>query len=158
MRLLLAVFFAAVLSVQTSSMQAGEESNKPSTESFDFGKSLFPPADYERMMDILSETLAATVQPRPGYKVPANRLQTVRAAAKEAVPYKDVVKWCGEVFARHFSKRELEEIATFFRSPTGRKYDESLPAMRQEMNAMTGRLIEERIRAGLKRRGLEAID
>ena len=158
MRYLLAVSLAAVLSTSSSSMQAGDDSSKPSVESSDFGRALFSPGDYDHMMDILLDGLLDKVQPQRGHKAPADKLQTLRAVAKESMPYKDVVRWCDEVFGKHFSKRELEEIGTFFRSPTGRKFAESLPAMRTELNAMTARLIEERIRAGLRRHGLETID
>jgi len=98
------------------------------------------------------------VRPQRGHKVPLDKLGTLRAVAKESVPYSDLVKWCATVFGKHFSKSELEEIGTFFGSPTGKKYTAVESEMKAELGAMTSKLIEERLRAALNRRGLETVE
>jgi hypothetical protein len=158
MRYVLATSLAVVLSISSSRLQADDDSSKPNAELSDAARAVFSPSDYDHMMEFLSQGLLDKVQPRRGHKAPSDKLETLRAVAKESMPYNDVLKWTAGTFGKHFSKRELEEIGAFFRSPTGRKYGERLPAMRKELNAMTGRTIEQRIRSALGRRGLEVVD
>jgi hypothetical protein len=139
-------------------MRADDHSTRIRTGSSDLAGTLVSPNRYEQMLDMVSEGMLDKVRPQRGHKVPLDKLGTLRAVARESLPYSDLVKWSATVFGKHFSKAELEEIEAFFGSPTGKKYTEVELEMKAELGEMTSKLIEERLRAALSRRGLETVD
>jgi hypothetical protein len=72
------------------------------------------------------------------------------ALVRRQMPYEKLVS---EVYVplylRYFSRAELAEATTFFRSPTGRKFSEAAPLLMQDASRMLNqRYMEDIARAG----------
>ncbi|HEY5448170.1 MAG TPA: DUF2059 domain-containing protein [Polyangia bacterium] len=155
MRYILAAFLAAVL-FTTGAPRADGSGTKPIEE--DVTRALITPREYDATMERISKQWVEEVRVLPGQKGPEDKVGAIRAALKESMSYDDMIRSATQIYGKYFNKRELEEIGAFFRSPTGKKYGELQQTMKAELVTTTGPGMLIRLRAALKKRGLEPTD
>ena len=63
--------------------------------------------------------------------------------------------WTGEIYAKHFTKKEIDDIAAFYATPTGKKVARMLPSLSGELGAKMGPPPMTRLPAALKKHGIE---
>jgi uncharacterized protein len=80
--------------------------------------------------------------------------QQLEAVVIEALPYEELLKFNAKVYGERFKDSELEDIITFYKTPTGAKLLREIPSITGEVGTMVGKLIPERLPALLKKHGL----
>jgi hypothetical protein len=73
---------------------------------------------------------------------------------REVMTYDELVQWSADVYVKHFTLKELEDLAKFYRTPTGKKAARLLPKLGGEIGAIFGPLIMQRMPAAMKKHGL----
>jgi len=118
-------------------------------------RQIMPPEAYDAVLDQMYQQMSAGMKQAGGGTIPANKQKAMKAAVKEALPYEDLLTWTGEIYAKHFTKKEIDDIAAFYATPTGKKVARMLPALSGEMGAKMGPLLMTRLPAALKKHGIE---
>ena len=151
--LLVAIFISA-----TPVVLADKAPSKAQDESSSLSAAVFSSAMYDQMLDQVWQQLLPKLHPLRGQKGPAGKREAFKAAVREAYPYEELRAAGNEIYARHFTKNERDELAAFFNSPTGKKYNRLASTLKAEHGALMGPVVQQRLPAALKKRGLELDD
>jgi uncharacterized protein len=79
----------------------------------------------------------------------------LKAAVQESLPYDDLINWTADVYTKHFTRKEIDDLAAFYRTPTGKKFAAKLPALTGEVGTKMTPIMMTRLPAALKKRGIE---
>jgi hypothetical protein len=90
-----------------------------------------------------------------GEPLTVGKKNALKAAVAEAMPYEDLVTWTAEVYTKHFTRKEIEDIAAFYKTPTGKKIASKLPELTGEVGAKVTPVLMTRLPAAMKKRGLQ---
>jgi hypothetical protein len=144
------------LSIVSATAVAGnaEKDKDTKTATMALMRQIMPPEAYDAVLDQMFQQMSASKQASGGTLSPKEQ-KGVKAAIKEALPYDDLLTWTGEIYAKHFTKKEIDDIAAFYATPTGKKVAKLLPALSGEMGAKMGPLLMNRLPAALKKHGIE---
>lgn len=118
-------------------------------------RSVFPPDAYNATLDQMYDQMAAGMRQMGNPELTPEKQKALKAAVRECLPYEDLLKWTGEVYARHFTKKEIEDLAAFYRTPTGAKVAKTIPALGGEMGKKMAPLLMQRLPIALKKHGLQ---
>jgi hypothetical protein len=116
---------------------------------------ILPRPAYDAMLDQIYTQMSATMQQMGGKGVPASKQKLLKEAVQESLPYDDLIGWTSEVYTKHFTRKEIDDLATFYRTPTGKKFASKLPVLSGEAGAKMAPLLMTRLPAALKKRGIE---
>jgi hypothetical protein len=72
----------------------------------------------------------------------------------EALPYEELLQLTAEVYAAHFSGKEMDDVLAFYKTPTGMKFAKEQLGMGKEVTMKTVPIMEQRMPALLKKHGL----
>jgi hypothetical protein len=126
------------------------------TASIDLVRSIVPPEAYDAMLDQMYEQMSASMQQAGGgAAIPADKQKGLKAAVKECLPYDDLLSWTAGVYTKHFTKKEIDDVAAFYRTGTGKKLARLMPTLTGEVGAKLGPLLMTRLPEALKKHGLQ---
>jgi hypothetical protein len=143
------------ISIVSATAVAGDAEKDTKTATVALMRQIMPPEAYNAVLDQMYDQMSAGMKQQGGGSIPANKQKALKAAVKEALPYEDLLTWTGEIYAKHFTKKEIDDIAAFYATPTGKKVARLLPALSGEMGAKMGPLLMTRLPAALKKHGIE---
>ena len=86
-----------------------------------------PKAAYDAMLDQMYQQMSATMQQMGGKPIPASKQKALRDAVAECLPYEDLVNWSTDVYLKHFTRKEIDDLAAFYRTPTARRWRPRCP-------------------------------
>jgi hypothetical protein len=124
--------------------------------SIDLVRSIVPPEAYDAMLEQMYQQMSASMQQAgAGAGIPADKQKDLRAAVKECLPYDDLLSWTAGVYSKHFTRKEIDDVAGFYRTPTGKKMARLMPTLTGEVGGKLGPLLMTRLPDALKRHGLQ---
>ena len=118
-------------------------------------RSVVPRAAYEAIVEQTYTQMSATMRERGGKPIPASKQEAIREAVQESMSYDDLVNWSTDVYLKHFTRKEIDDLAAFYRTPTGKKVAGTLPNLSGEIGAVMAPLMMTRMPAALKKRNFE---
>ena len=118
-------------------------------------RSVVPKAAYEAILEQTYTQMSATMQQMGGKPIPASKQKALREAVAECMSYDDLVNWSTDVYLKHFTRKEIDDLAAFYRTPTGKKVAGTLPNLSGEIGAVMAPLMMTRMPAALKKRNFE---
>jgi hypothetical protein len=159
------VLHAALALVLTAGVGAGahalaagskDPADAPATvaASGDPVRSILPPEAYDAMVEQMYEQISTGMQRAKG-ALSAEKQKGLRAAVTECLPYDDLLSWTAEIYRKHFSKKEIDDLAKFYRTPSGKKLARLMPMLTGEIGAKVAPLMMTRLHEALKKHGLE---
>ncbi|HEX4340489.1 MAG TPA: DUF2059 domain-containing protein [Polyangiaceae bacterium] len=108
---------------------------------------------YKDMMQQTARGIIAGAESQ-GQTIPKEAKEKLAAVTMEALPYDELLSFNSEIYGARFSDKELEDIMTFYRTPTGVKLVKELPGITKDASIKIGALIPQRMPALLKKYGL----
>ena len=118
-------------------------------------RSVVPRAAYEAIVEQTYTQVSATMQQTAGKPIPAGKQKELREAVRECLPYDELVSWSTDVYLKHFTRKEIDDLAAFYKTPTGKKVAGLLPVLSGEVGAKMAPIVMTRLPAALKKRGIE---
>lgn len=105
---------------------------------------------YQAMIkQVMASMMAASGQPTD-----AKTQAKLEAVMLEALPYDEMLQFNAKVYGARFKDSELQDIITFYKTPTGLKLVKELPNISGDVGALVGKLIPQRLPALMKKHGL----
>jgi hypothetical protein len=118
-------------------------------------RTIVPKPAYDSMLEQMYAQMSATMQQMGGQAIPANKQKAMKEAVQECLPYDDLLNWSADVYTKHFSRKEIDDLATFYKTPTGKKLAAALPTLSGEIGAKMAPILMTRLPAALKKRGIQ---
>ena len=143
------------ISIVSATAVAGDAEKDTKTATVALMRQIMPPEAYDAVLDQMYQQMSASMKQASGGAMTPKQQKGMKAAVKEALPYEDLLTWTGEIYAKHFTKKEIDDIAAFYATPTGKKVARMLPALSGEMGAKMGPILMTRLPAALKKHGIE---
>jgi hypothetical protein len=108
------------------------------------------------MLDLMYQQMSASMQQAGGGAgIPPEKQKALKAAVKGCLPYNDLLSWTAGIYSKHFSKKEVDDVATFYRTGTGKKLARLMPVLTGEVGAKVAPLLMTRLPEALKKHGLQ---
>ena len=117
--------------------------------------SIVPKAAYDAMLDQMYTQMSASMQQMGGEGFTVGKKNALKAAVQESLPYDDLISWTADVYTKHFNRKEIDDLAAFYKTPTGKKFASKLPALTGELGTKMTPILMTRLPAALKKRGIE---
>jgi hypothetical protein len=114
---------------------------------------IMPTEAYGAMIDQASGQMLMAISQR-GVAPPADAAARLKKVVMECAPYEEMVGWTADVYASRFKLSEIEDLATFYKTPTGKKAARLIPELMGEVGKKMGGLMMERMPAAMKKYGL----
>lgn len=147
----------ALLSIMSAAAwalaQGGAKDDKAAT--LELMRTIVPKAAYDAMLEQMYTQMSATMQQMGGKGIPAAKQKGLKEAVQESMPYDDLLAWSTDVYMKHFTRKEIDDLAAFYKTPTGKKLSGLLPTLSGEVGAKMAPLLMTRLPAALKKRGIE---
>jgi len=89
-----------------------------------------------------------------GQDLPKDFAKKMEAVVAEALPYDELLTFNAQVYGSRFSDKELQDLITFYKTPTGAKLVRLLPAISGEVGQKLGVLLPQRLPALMKKHGI----
>jgi uncharacterized protein len=118
-------------------------------------KSIVPRAAYDAMLEQMYTQMSVSMQQMGGKGIPPAKQKALKEAVQECMPYDDLVNWTADVYTKHFSRKEIDDLAAFYSTPTGKKFASKLPALSSELGTKMLPVLMTRMPAALKKHGIE---
>jgi hypothetical protein len=118
-------------------------------------RTIVPRGAYDSMLDQMYQQMSATMQQMGGKGIPASKQKALKEAVQECMPYDDLLNWSADVYTKHFTRKEIDDLATFYKTPTGKKLSSLLPTLSGEVGAKMAPMLMNRLPAALKKHGIE---
>jgi len=118
----------------------------------DLMKEIVPKDAYEAMVDLMLKQMSASMG--QGKPMPAETLNKLKLAINESLTYDELLSWTGDIYSKFFTAKEIGDLATFYRTPTGKKAAKLLPQISGELGAKMGPILQQRLPAAMKKHGL----
>jgi hypothetical protein len=119
----------------------------------DLVHTILPADSYSTMIDQMTDQMTASLAQR-GAAPSAELVSRLKKVVKECVPYEEMVLWTADVYASRFSVNEIQDLATFYKTPTGRKASKLLPQIMGETGKKMGEVMMTRMPAAMQKYGL----
>ena len=118
-------------------------------------RTVVPKAAYDAMLDQMYQQMSRTMQQMGGKAIPADKQKQLKEAVQECLPYDDLLTWSTDVYMKHFTRKEIDDLAAFYKTPTVKKLSGLLPVLSGEVGAKMAPILMTRLPAALKKRGIE---
>jgi hypothetical protein len=105
---------------------------------------------YEAMVKQMMDSMMQAMGQQPDAKTQ----KEMTAVVMEALPYDEMLQFNAKVYGERFKDSELQDIISFYKTPTGAKLVRELPNISGEVGALVGKIIPERLPALMKKHGL----
>ncbi len=148
---------ATTLFFSAAAFAAGTEAETKATEkaTLELMRSVLPPEAYDAMLDQMYQQMSQGMKQMGAPGLSPEKQEALKAAVKECLPYEELLQWTAEVYARHFTKKEIEDLAAFYRTPTGKKVAKAIPTLGGEVGMKMTPLLMQRLPAALKKHGIQ---
>ena len=96
---------------------------------------ILPKPAYEAMLDRMYTQMSQTKCSRwasGGYDEREEEVAQ-KEAVQECLTYDELVSWTGDVYTKHFTRKEIDDLAAFYKTPTGKKLAAALPTLSGEI-------------------------
>lgn len=117
-------------------------------------RTVVPRSAYESMLTQMQAQMLAGMEQAGGQPVPADKRKALDAAVREVLPYDELISWSADVYTKHLSRKEIDDLAAFYATPTGKKVAALLPTISGEIGAKMGPLMMTRLPEVMKKHGL----
>ena len=118
-------------------------------------RTILPKPAYDAMLDQMYTQMSATMQQMGAAGLTEAKKKSLKEAVQECLPYDELLSWTGDVYTKHFTRKEIDDLAAFYKTPTGKKLAATLPTLSGEIGAKMAPLLMTRLPAALKKRGLQ---
>jgi hypothetical protein len=118
-------------------------------------RTIVPKSAYDAMLDQMYQQMSRTMASMGGKPIPADKQKSLKEAVQECLPYDDLLTWSTDVYMKHFTRKEIDDLAAFYKTPTGKKLSGLLPVLSGEVGAKMAPILMTRLPAALKKRGIE---
>lgn len=118
-------------------------------------RTVVPRSAYEAMLNQMYTQMSAAIAQQGGKPLPAEKRKALEAAVQEVFPYTDLVSWSADVYTKHFTRKEIDDLAAFYKTATGQKVARLLPVISGEIGAKIGPLMMTRLPEALKKHGVQ---
>ncbi len=105
---------------------------------------------YEAMIKQMMEGMIKATGQTPSSK----DFKELQAVMLEVLPYDEMLEFNAKVYSKRFKDSELQDIMTFYKTPTGAKLVKVMPDISGDVGALVGKIIPERLPAVLKKHGI----
>ncbi len=102
---------------------------------------------------IIKQVMQSMIQ-ASGQQADAKTQAKLEAVMLEALPYDEMLAFNAKVYGSRFKDSELQDIITFYKTPTGTKLVKELPSISGDVGALVGKMIPQRLPALMKKHGL----
>jgi uncharacterized protein len=143
------------ISITSAAAVAGNEEKDTKAATMSLMRQIMPPDAYNAVLDQMYDQMSASMKQAGAPAMTPAKQKGMKAAVKEALPYEDLLTWTGEIYSKHFTKKEIDDVAQFYATPTGKKVARLLPALSGEMGAKMGPILMTRLPAALKKHGIQ---
>ena len=116
---------------------------------------VIPKSAYDAMLDQMYTQMSAAMQQSGGKAIPPAKLKSLKAAVQECMPYEELVGWNADIYTKHFTRKEIDDLAAFYGTPTGKKFASKLPALSGDLAQKMMPILMTRLPAAMKKHGLE---
>jgi len=108
---------------------------------------LMPKSTWDAGMKALASSVEARLQSHPGHnlQVPADFPAKVRSELDGALPYDALLGMHAKQLGAAYSDAELKDLLAFYRTPTGKKSLEVMPAVTEKIAAETQQRVESKM-------------
>jgi len=149
-----AVSLLSVMSVAAWALaQGGAKDDKAAT--MELMRTVVPKAAYDAMLDQMNQQMSRAMEQMGNKAIPADKQKGLKEAVKECLPYDELLTWSTDVYMKHFTRKEIDDLAAFYKTPTGKKVAGLLPVLSGEVGAKMAPIVMTRLPAALKKRGIE---
>jgi hypothetical protein len=113
----------------------------------ELAKVLMPRKTWDDGLNQLAQNVQGRMQMHPGKKIeyPADFPKKVRAELEAALPYDVLVGIHAKQLAASYSEAELKDLLAFYRSPTGQKSLQTMPAVSEKVAMETQQRVESKM-------------
>jgi hypothetical protein len=118
-------------------------------------RTIVPKGAYDAMLEQLYAQISATMEQRGGKPIPVSKQRDLKAAVQECLPYDDLLDWSSDVYAKYLTRKEIDDLAAFYKTPTGKKLAGLLPTLSGEIGAKIAPMLMGRLGPSLKKHGIE---
>jgi hypothetical protein len=143
--------FALALCAVAVPARADEASH---AAALDLVKLVMPPEVYDSTINQMADQMFASLS-QGGKAIPAGMVEKLKAAVKECLPYDEQLSWSADVYSKYFTQKELGEMVSFYKTPTGKKMAKLLPNLMGEVGKKMGPILQQRMPAALKKHGIQ---
>jgi len=133
--------------------QGGGKDDKAATT--ELMRTVVPKAAYDAMLDQMNQQMSRAMQQMGNKAIPADKQKGLKDAVQECLPYDELLAWSTDVYMKHFTRKEIDDLAAFYKTPTGKKVAGLLPVLSGEVGAKMAPIVMTRLPAALKKRGIE---
>ena len=118
---------------------------RPAAE--ELARVLMPKSTWDAGMKALASNVEARLQAHPGQKlqVPADFPAKVRSELDAALPYDALLGMHARQLGAAYSDAELKDLLAFYRTPTGKKSLEVMPAVTEKVAVETQQRVESKM-------------
>jgi hypothetical protein len=102
---------------------------------------ILPRTQYDRTLKMIGEQLAQML----GDKIPGITATDVQQVMTRFMPYDWLVGVTAGTYYKRFSAKELDDIAAFYRTPTGKKLAEQFPEIMADTNVIMQKRLQEKL-------------
>ena len=89
-----------------------------------------------------------------GQELPKDFAKKMEAVVAEALPYEELLAFNAQVYGSRFSDKELQDLISFYKTPTGSKLVRLLPSISGEVGQKLGVLLPQRLPGLMKKHGI----
>jgi hypothetical protein len=89
-----------------------------------------------------------------GKPLPQDYPQKLALVLEEAMPLKELQQRSAQVYATHFSDKELKDVIAFYETPTGAKMMKKTPELMQDIGVYMAQILPQRLPPLMKKHGL----
>lgn len=105
---------------------------------------LMPKKTWDEGLGALAKSVQGRMQSHPGAKLeyPADFGKQVRAELDAALPYEALLQLHAKELSAAYSEQELKDLLAFYRTPTGQKSLQAMPAVSEKVAIQTQQRVE----------------
>jgi hypothetical protein len=107
-------------------------------------------ATYEAMVKQMMESISKAM----GQGTDDKTQKKLASIMLEALPYEEMLQFNAKVYGERFKDSELQDIITFYKTPTGAKLVRELPNISAEAGGFAGKVVTERLPGLMKKYGI----
>lgn len=112
---------------------------------------MMPRERYEAMIEGMYRPLIAEAEANTKAKMPPESVQALRNAAQSSMSYDELLAWTADVYQRHFTPQEMQQLVAFYRSPLGVKLEKEQPKVFADVMRKVADIVPQRMEAQLRK-------
>lgn len=112
---------------------------------------------FDRMMAQMLETMTRQMEAqlaRDGAAVPPDFSGKMKRVVDAMISYDEMMQWSAEIYAKRFTLAEIKELASFYRTPVGKKVTRQMPDIMNDVMVKVSDTITTRMPEAMKKEGL----